>query len=56
MSENGKQIDPLPDEFGDYEEAADFWDGHDTTDYLEYFETVDTEAELKQSRLEGDER
>jgi predicted transcriptional regulator len=55
LSDKQKQIDPLPDEFGSYEEAAEFWDEHDTTDYPEYFETVDTEVELKQRRLEGGE-
>jgi hypothetical protein len=33
MSDNQKHIDPLPEEFGSYEEAAEFWDTHDTTDY-----------------------
>ena len=52
MNDKRKQIDPLPDEFGSYEEAAEFWDTHDTTDYLEHFETVETEAELKRRRFE----
>jgi predicted DNA binding CopG/RHH family protein len=52
MSDKRKQIDPLPDEFNSYEEAAEFWDTHDTTDYLEHFETVETEAELKKRRFE----
>ena len=25
--------DPLPDDFGSYEAAAEFWDTHDLTDY-----------------------
>ena len=33
MNNKQKQIDPLPDEFSSYEEAAEFWDTHDTTDY-----------------------
>jgi CopG antitoxin of type II toxin-antitoxin system len=28
-----RDADPLPDEFSSYEEAGEFWDGHDTTDY-----------------------
>jgi len=52
MSDKRKQIDPLPDEFTSYEEAAEFWDTHDTTDYPEAFETVAVEAELKQRRYE----
>jgi predicted HicB family RNase H-like nuclease len=52
MSDKQKQIDPLPEEFASYEEAAEFWDTHDTTDYLDSFETVVVEAELKHRRYE----
>jgi predicted DNA binding CopG/RHH family protein len=52
MSDKQKQIDPLPEEFAGYEEAAEFWDTHDTTDYLDSFETVAVEAELKHRRYE----
>ncbi|MBA2647960.1 MAG: hypothetical protein H0U81_14280 [Pyrinomonadaceae bacterium] len=52
MSDKQKQIDPLPDEFASYEEAAEFWDTHDTTDYSEFFETVVVEAALRGRRLE----
>ncbi len=52
MSDKQKQIDPLPEEFASYEEAAEFWDTHDTTDYLDSFETVVIEAELKRRRYE----
>ena len=52
MSDKQKQIDPLPDEFASYEEAAEFWDTHDTTDYSEFFETVVVEAALCGRRLE----
>lgn len=52
MSDKQKQIDPLPEEFAGYEEAAEFWDTHDTTDYLESFETIAVEAELKRRRYE----
>jgi hypothetical protein len=34
MSSKPKQTDPLPEEFASYEEAAEFWDTHDTTDYF----------------------
>lgn len=47
-----KAIDPIPDEFASYEEAAEFWDTHDTTDYLESFETVSATTELKSRRYE----
>jgi predicted HicB family RNase H-like nuclease len=52
MSDKRKQIDPIPEEFGSYEEAAEFWDTHDTADYLDGFETVAVEAELKRRRYE----
>lgn len=52
MSEPAKRVDPIPDEFASYEEAADFWDTHDTTDYPGSFETVAVEANLKRRRFE----
>jgi predicted HicB family RNase H-like nuclease len=52
MNDNQKQIDPLPEEFASYEEAAEFWDTHDTTDYSDTFETVVVEAELNRRRYE----
>lgn len=52
MSDKQKQIDPIPEEFGSYEEAAEFWDAHDTADYLDSFETVAVAAELKRRRYE----
>jgi hypothetical protein len=47
MSDKRKAIDPIPEEFSSYEEAAEFWDAHDTTDYPENFETVAVESELR---------
>ena len=41
------QIEPIPNKFASYEEAAEFWDNHDTTDYLEYFETIAVETEFR---------
>jgi len=52
MSNKRKQIDPLPDEFATYEEAAEFWDTHNTTDYLDSFETVAVETSLERRRYE----
>jgi hypothetical protein len=45
---NGRKdkIDPIPDEFESYEEAAEFWDSHDTTDYLDLFVPVEAEVEF----------
>ncbi|MEK6303490.1 MAG: CopG family antitoxin [Acidobacteriota bacterium] len=47
-----KQIDPIPDEFSSYEEAAEFWDTHDTTDYPDAFRTVEVTSELRQRHFE----
>ena len=52
MNDKQKQIDPLPEEFSTYEEAAEFWDTHDTTDYPDSFETVAVRSELKRRRYE----
>ncbi len=52
MNDKQKQIDLIPEEFGTYEEAAEFWDTHDTTDYPENFETVLVRSELKRRRFE----
>ena len=42
-----KQVDPTPEHFGSYEAAAEFWDTHDTTDYLDEFRTVEVTSELR---------
>ena len=47
-----KTVEPIPEKFGSYEEAADFWDTHDTTDYPNDFRTVKVTAELKRRRYE----
>ena len=52
MSDKQKHVDPLPEEFVSYDEAAEFWDTHDTTDYLDSFETVEVESELKRRHYE----
>ena len=52
MSDKQKQIDPIPEEFASYDEAAEFWDTHDTTDYPENFETVAIEPSFKRRRFE----
>ena len=47
-----KQIEPIPEEFASYEEAADFWDTHDTTDYPDAFKTVKVVSELRNRHYE----
>ncbi len=36
-----KRVDPIPEEFASYEEAAEFWETHDTMDYPDVFRTVE---------------
>jgi hypothetical protein len=47
MKAKKKRVDPIPEEFASYEEAAEFWDTHDTADYPDNFRTVDVVAEFK---------
>lgn len=48
-----QHLEPIPEQFDSYEAAAEFWDRHDTTDYLEDFETVLVEeAQLKRRHFE----
>ena len=52
MTNINKKIDPLPDEFRSEEEAAEFWDEHSITDYEEFLEPVDFEADIKRRHFE----
>ncbi|MFQ5640009.1 MAG: CopG family antitoxin [bacterium] len=52
MSKKDKHVDSIPDEFSSYEEAAKFWDTHDTTDYPDAFEDVEVHAELRKRHHE----
>jgi hypothetical protein len=53
MPNSGKRVDPIPDEFATYEDAAAFWDTHDTTDYPDAFQIVEVEeVALRQRRYE----
>lgn len=42
-----KQVDPTPEHFDSYAAAAEFWDTHDTTDYLDEFHTIEVTSELR---------
>lgn len=44
--------DRIPDEFSSYEQAAEFWNKHDTTDYPNAFEDVEVHAELRKRHFE----
>jgi hypothetical protein len=53
MSVNQTPFDPIPEEFDSYDEVADFWDAHDTTDYPEAFKTVQVaEVDIRNRRFE----
>lgn len=52
MKSKIKKVEPIPEEFSSYEEAGEFWDTHDTTDYLEAFQTVDAQTELRKRHYE----
>ena len=45
-------VDPIPEEFDSYEEAAEFWDAHDTTDYPDAFRSVEMQSEFRGRRYE----
>lgn len=51
-----RKRDPLPEHFASLEEAAEFWDTHDSSDYDEYFVDVDVEVDLKKRSLVVDGR
>ena len=44
--------DELPDGFASYEEAGEFWDHHDSTDYLDQMTPVKMDAQLVRRRFE----
>ncbi|MBI4670794.1 MAG: hypothetical protein HY741_03885 [Chloroflexi bacterium] len=52
MTNRKKVVEPIPDEFDSYEQAAEFWDTHDTTDYLDDFETVQYASSLQGRQFE----
>jgi hypothetical protein len=50
MSDN--PVGPTPAQFDSYEEAAEFWDTHDTTDYPDEFRTIEVKSELRARHFE----
>ena len=42
-----KHRDPLPERFDSLEEAAEFWDTHDSADYEEYMRDVEFDIDIK---------
>ena len=52
MRTKQKRIDPIPDEFSSLDEAAEFWDTHDTTDYLDESRPAKVVSEFRGRRYE----
>ncbi|MBA4389248.1 MAG: hypothetical protein C0404_14840 [Verrucomicrobia bacterium] len=52
MKRTNKQMDPLPKSFASYDDAGDFWDSHDLTNYLDQLEKVKADIQLKGRRFE----
>jgi hypothetical protein len=47
-----KKTDQLPETFSSYDDAADFWDSHDTTEYLQDSHPVKVISEFRTRRYE----
>ncbi len=52
MKNKKKPIDSIPENFSSYDEAAEFWDTHDTTDYLEISHPVKTVSKFRVRHFE----
>jgi hypothetical protein len=42
-----RKPEKIPEEFKTYEEAADFWDTHDSTDYLNQLEEIEIDVDIQ---------
>ena len=42
-----KKAKHIPEEFKSYEEAAEFWDTHESTDFLDELEEVEVKVDIK---------
>jgi len=52
MKDREANKDDLPESFSSYQEAGEFWDRHDSTDYLEHMTPVELDAHLEHRRYE----
>ena len=50
MTKSKMQRDPLPEEFKDMGEAAEFWDTHSLADYEDLQKDVEFEVDLKSEK------
>ena len=46
-NKSAKKRDSLPERFKTIEEAAEFWDTHDSADYEEYMRDVECQVNIK---------
>lgn len=51
MGKDKNVRDEIPEEFSSYEEAGEFWDSHDSTDYLDQMIPVELDAQLESRRF-----
>ncbi len=47
MAKRKKSKDPIPESFASLEEAAEFWDTHDSGDYWEYTKPAHFDVKLE---------
>jgi hypothetical protein len=52
MKNERNQRDVLPETFSSYEEAGEFWDTHDSTDYMEDLIPVEADVTLMRRHYE----
>lgn len=52
MKGTDEHRDPIPEEFGSEEEAAEFWDTHSLADYEEFLEPAEVDVDIRRRRFE----
>ncbi len=48
-----KKVKQLPEEFKTLEDASEFWDAHDSTEFMEVLEEVDMKVDLQKRHYFG---
>lgn len=54
MKNINEKKDQIPEKFSSYEEAGEFWDTHDSTDYMECMTPVEVDVHLDSRHFEID--
>jgi hypothetical protein len=52
MNNTEGKKDEIPETFSSYEEAGEFWDRHDSIDYLEHMTPVEVDASFERRHFE----